>query len=404
MSAIRAWIALPSEGLGLFRQGLGLLCLGDALERLIHASFFLSDAGVLPRSLYFAFYETTQLWSLLQISGRPSFVVAILLLTAVLGAIQAFGRSTLRSRIALFILLMSIQNRNPALLDSSDDLLRLMLFWDMFLPGEQKKPSYDLVSPGTLGLQLQLTIAWATMASGFLLGDRGLRAQWSGRDWVIPHFATWEASLLLLLVLALWCRPLRGPVLCLAVPLLLLRLLFLHPVFPLTMAVATACLFKGRSRESDIQSTGRPWALALSGLVTVLVLGLNFVEKPSLRVHFVPMGQALGLLQNWKQVYPLAAGEMVELTAWTPGATVPVWRLDSQESRRMRLFSQRLGQNALWGSRIPSFLAGQNESSSSIMLWMRKERLRDDFLLGEVEIQLLSLTPVSRLTYGREKK
>ena len=64
---------LPSQGLSLFRKGLGALCLVDALIRLGSASFLLSDLGVMPRAVYYTLFDISWNWSVYLLSGRGDY-------------------------------------------------------------------------------------------------------------------------------------------------------------------------------------------------------------------------------------------------------------------------------------------------------------------------------------------
>ena len=245
-----AIVALPSEGLALFRRGLGLICLLDACLRLPTAVFWLTDLGVLPRSLYFRLFESSLSWSVFSISGRPEFAIFLLFLMAVLGALQVAGRSNRSVRVGLWILALSVQNRNPGVLEASDYLLRLLLFWDMFLP--QSFPSRgDYVSAATVGLQLQLSVAAGSLAWHLTEPDWRQAAAWSlsSRAFDLPWLWIVLKVFLVLFAVAVWVRTLRLVVLVCAVPVLMAWGVVGSPYLPLTLLVATLALYAHPKRS-----------------------------------------------------------------------------------------------------------------------------------------------------------
>ena len=73
-------------------------------------------------------------WSLYFISG--SWVWALLLHLVAAGAAMALllGYRTRLATLISFVLLVSLHNRAPLMLQGGDNLLLLMVFWSIFLP------------------------------------------------------------------------------------------------------------------------------------------------------------------------------------------------------------------------------------------------------------------------------
>ena len=91
-----------------------------------------TDAGVLPRDLLIAGGDTT--FSLLMTDGGWLITGLLFLLNAVAATCLALGVRTRLSTFVCWLLLISIQGRNPMLNSGGDVLLRLLLFWGFFLP------------------------------------------------------------------------------------------------------------------------------------------------------------------------------------------------------------------------------------------------------------------------------
>jgi hypothetical protein len=132
---LRAAFGIDERTLALFRVALALVLLNDIWVRAANISAFYSDAGVLPRAAQIELFgEMAWLVSLHMASGLAA--VQWLMFGLALGAAMAL---LLGYRIgwATFIswaLLSSLHNRNPMVLQGGDVLLRMLLFWSLFLP------------------------------------------------------------------------------------------------------------------------------------------------------------------------------------------------------------------------------------------------------------------------------
>lgn len=116
------------------RIGIGLILLTDLLVRSLSLKAHYSDEGVLPVAVLKEYNWNAYYFSLHAISGETWFEAVLFILNAVCVICLVTGY---RSRLFTFIcwaMLVSLQNRNPFILQGGDDLLRLMLFWGIFLP------------------------------------------------------------------------------------------------------------------------------------------------------------------------------------------------------------------------------------------------------------------------------
>lgn len=123
------------RSLAVFRIGLGLVVMASALIAMNGAQVFYSDFGVLPRSLLLQLgWGSEGLWSLNMLNGSPVFQ---LLLGGVLIAASCCLIAGYRTRLSTFVcwmLICSFEVRNPAIVNGSDAVTRLLLFWSFFLP------------------------------------------------------------------------------------------------------------------------------------------------------------------------------------------------------------------------------------------------------------------------------
>ncbi|WP_008314015.1 DCC1-like thiol-disulfide oxidoreductase family protein [Leptolyngbya sp. PCC 6406] len=124
---------LDLRSLALFRMGLALVILADLTTRFGDLTAHYTDAGVLPRQAV-AEILPDWYWSLHLISGQPWFQAGIFLIAIAIAIALFVGWKTRLATIASWALLISLHNRNPALIFAADDVLRAVMFWAMFLP------------------------------------------------------------------------------------------------------------------------------------------------------------------------------------------------------------------------------------------------------------------------------
>ena len=126
-------LSIDIRALAAFRIGLGLLLLTDLVLRLRHLVVHYTDAGVLPRAALLELRETFR-FSLHMMSGEAWFQAMLFGVAAVCAVALLLGVRTRAATIASWLLLASLHARNPHLLQAGDTLLRLFLFWGIFLP------------------------------------------------------------------------------------------------------------------------------------------------------------------------------------------------------------------------------------------------------------------------------
>ena len=196
---MRHW-GLDLRSLALFRVSLAALTLADLACRLGEARAVYSDAGVLPRSAQLALADPAS-FSVHLASGAPAVVAGLLLLQLALALMVLVG---CRARLAAalgFVLLGSLNARNPLVLLPGDILTVTLWFWALFLPigarwGLDAARSAPEVLPaagphrswGAAGLTLQLALhVGAALALGASLAPAplavGLLALIPGRAW-----------------------------------------------------------------------------------------------------------------------------------------------------------------------------------------------------------------------------
>lgn len=123
------------RALALFRVMLALVLLFDLLLRFSDIGAFYTDAGVLPRSAQIELYSgLPSLVSLHLMSGSLGVQLVLFALSFAAALALLVGYRTLTATFVSWVLLVSLHNRNPMVLQGGDVLLRLLLFWSLFLP------------------------------------------------------------------------------------------------------------------------------------------------------------------------------------------------------------------------------------------------------------------------------
>ena len=123
------------RSLALFRVSVGLVCLYDLIMAWGELRIFYTDWGVLPRQLLLqgSGYEY-YLWSIHNISGVPAVINIIFILHLTVIIMLIFGFKTRFATIMVWLFTISLIARNPAVITGAYVILRLALFWAIFLP------------------------------------------------------------------------------------------------------------------------------------------------------------------------------------------------------------------------------------------------------------------------------
>lgn len=159
----------------MLRLGLGITVIVDLLLRSRDLSAHYTDFGVLPRPVLDEWMKFRTLVSVHALSGEAWWQVLLFLCAAASAAALIVGyRARLAAGICWFLTL-SLHVRNPAVVSGGDSLLRMLLFWSMFLPiGDRWSiDSRRVVAPrrgpvvsvGAVAIRLQLCLMYWTTAA-----------------------------------------------------------------------------------------------------------------------------------------------------------------------------------------------------------------------------------------------
>jgi hypothetical protein len=157
------------RSLAAFRIALALVILWDLLLRARDLEAHYTDAGVLPRTALIDNFLSLRPYISVHILHGSLFFQCLLFIVAGVCALALLaGYRTGAAAIACWFLTCSLHARNPLIVHGGDDLLRVLLFWSMFVPlggrwsiDRARATAVDceadsVVSWGTAGLLLQL--------------------------------------------------------------------------------------------------------------------------------------------------------------------------------------------------------------------------------------------------------
>ncbi len=137
MSTIRTIFGIDLRTLALFRVSLATMVITDLVLRARDLRAHYTDAGMLPRA---ALLGDIGQWgySLHLASGSAAIQAGLFVVAGLVALSLLVGYRTRLSTVVSWFLLLSLQARNPGIVQGADLLLSLLLFWGMFLPLEAR--------------------------------------------------------------------------------------------------------------------------------------------------------------------------------------------------------------------------------------------------------------------------
>ena len=170
---LRELCGIDTRSLSLFRIGLGLILLVDLCLRMRDLTSHYTEDGVLPIASITSNSFSRLFFSIHFLNDSFYYQLALFILAICSAIALLVGYRTRFATILSWILLVSLHNRNLFVLDKGDDILRMLVFWSMFLPlgsfwsldhrrSKKIQPS-QIVSISSLALLLQICfIYWFT--------------------------------------------------------------------------------------------------------------------------------------------------------------------------------------------------------------------------------------------------
>ncbi len=133
-SRLRQLLGLDLRSLALARIGIGVILLADLAVRATDLRAHYTDFGILPREALPAFGWTSTLTLHALASPSPLAVGLLFAVAAAAALALLLGWRTWPATLVSWLLVTSIQYRQPTLCFGGDVMLRMFLFWGLFLP------------------------------------------------------------------------------------------------------------------------------------------------------------------------------------------------------------------------------------------------------------------------------
>lgn len=160
------------RSLAALRIGIALLIIADLILRARDLVAFYTDEGILPRISLLGRIENPWFISLHFLNGTWQFEAALFVFAGIVACFLLVGYRTRIATILSWFLLISLQARNLTRPSGSDVLLRLILFWGIFLPWGKRfsfdslkepktgNPQYRILSIGTFAYLMQIVFVY----------------------------------------------------------------------------------------------------------------------------------------------------------------------------------------------------------------------------------------------------
>ncbi|HEY2918273.1 MAG TPA: HTTM domain-containing protein [Candidatus Binatia bacterium] len=175
MNKLEELFGADLRSLAALRIGVALLILFDLIERSSDLIDHYTDFGAVPRSFAIGQSESRWFISIHLLSGVWEVQAILFLIAAVFTLAMLLGYKTRLATILSWVFLTSLITRNAYIVTGGDGMLRVVLFWGMFLPwgacysidrawnSSWGKPPIRCLSWGTVGYVAQIFfIYWFT--------------------------------------------------------------------------------------------------------------------------------------------------------------------------------------------------------------------------------------------------
>lgn len=125
---------LNLRSLAAMRVAVAICVLIDLAIRSTDLVAHYTDQGILPLELLFRYGWLPEYFSFYQLGNSPMWTIIVFAIHGLVGLLLLVGVRTRLVTFLCWLLMVSLHNRNHLILQGGDDLLRLLLFWGMFLP------------------------------------------------------------------------------------------------------------------------------------------------------------------------------------------------------------------------------------------------------------------------------
>ncbi len=225
---------LDLRSLALFRVALGTLVVADLIRRSVDLRAHYTDFGVLPRAELLEYYKTAGKWTIHMFTGGWEGTAALFVVHGLFALALLVGFRTKLATLVTFLLTVSLHHRDPLVLQGGDAVVRMALFWGMFVPlgarfsvdealaKDRPRPRPGIATIGTACLMLQALILyeftgvlkWHPVWHTDMTGVRFALSLESFATWFGHQFLAFPSLMTVASFLTLYCE-LVGPVIVL---------------------------------------------------------------------------------------------------------------------------------------------------------------------------------------------
>ena len=129
-----AIFTLDLRALALFRIWLAIVIIIDLTMGALDLRAFFTDSGILPTDLLMANFPSENMWAFHSLSGSYWWQVTLLVVNYAIAIGLLFWRKSRLMHILAWAFFCSLNARNPIINSGADSVMRVLLFWAMFLP------------------------------------------------------------------------------------------------------------------------------------------------------------------------------------------------------------------------------------------------------------------------------
>jgi hypothetical protein len=153
-------LGLDLRSLGLFRIGIAVFVLYDLISRCVDLTAHYTDSGAMPRAWAFQYFAASPLYrtwnpaylAIHFVTGTTIGTAVIFLVHAAAAVALLLGYRTGLMTFLVWYFVSSLHARNPLVLSVGDDVLRVLLFFSIFLPLGERFSILETSKARELGL------------------------------------------------------------------------------------------------------------------------------------------------------------------------------------------------------------------------------------------------------------
>jgi hypothetical protein len=175
------YLSFDLRALAIMRMAVAIVILLDLSVRLSDLEAFYSNTGVVPLPLLFEHGWNDYFLSIHVMSGLWQVQLVLFLAALTCAVFLLLGYRTTLFTVLSWFMMMSLHNRNGFILQGGDDLLRMVLFWGMFIPWGQRYSCDRILGapPATRTIFTVATFAYLLQICYIYTGSALLK----GKEW-----------------------------------------------------------------------------------------------------------------------------------------------------------------------------------------------------------------------------